>query len=61
MSTTITTLADDRKAGMTLPELALAIQRALREDCEGSVRVTVGWRGQIQSIAFEKPDLGTAN
>lgn len=45
--------AEDPKAGMTLGELYAFAQSALTHDADprSTIRVTVGWRAQIQVIS----------
>lgn len=52
MTVTITTDANDTKAGMTLDELATFVQDAMRAGVEGCdlVRVRTGFRAQITQL-----------
>lgn len=49
---TIKQSAVDEKAGMTLEELSIFVQRALRADIppEAIINVRVGWHSEIKSI-----------
>lgn len=49
---TITLTADNPKAGMTLAELALFVQQAMRADTppETPVHVAIGFSAQVQRI-----------
>lgn len=44
--------ADDRKLGMTLDELGQFVQACMKLEQPGDtpIRVTVGWRGQIEVL-----------
>lgn len=58
-SRTITVKAADIKAGMTLGELAAAVQQAMRDDTapEATVKATVTFSGRLKTItiATEQP------
>jgi len=44
--------AEDKKAGMTLDELAAFVQEAMRHDVPGDTRITAlaGFRAQLQAV-----------
>lgn len=47
---TITIKADDKKVGLTLGDLRKLIEETEGKDADTTVRVQVGWRGQVTEI-----------
>jgi hypothetical protein len=54
-STDVTVRAKDKKVGMTLDEVAVAVQLAMRLNVPGNsrVKVSVGFGGQVQQIVLK--------